>query len=207
MRMLVDTGAAMNSGNLACHLWVMSKYPEMVGEYIQCGSTSDYDVVKLLAALDLDTSQKPVEHGHMTAVIRYRTPYLVNTQNPLFISFALGNDVSLRCVLDLPTLLAIGGSINLVKGEFFCSEINRTFPLSLEPPGKWLPNGVVFDNSTPTVPEGVPTNIKPKPSLLHLTSAEAHTESNQSTILFENIRVKDSFYKGKVSRELVYNSL
>ena len=78
MRMLVVTGATMNSGNLVYHLWVMSESPEMVGECIQCGGTSGYDVVKLLAALDLGTSQQPVEHGHMTAVIRYRTPYLVN---------------------------------------------------------------------------------------------------------------------------------
>ena len=56
MRMLVDTGAAMNSGNLAYHLWVMFECSEMVGESIQCGGTSDYDVVKLLAPLDLDTS-------------------------------------------------------------------------------------------------------------------------------------------------------
>ena len=154
MRMLVDTSAAMNSGNLAYHLWVMSECPEMVGEFIQCGGTSDYDVVKLLAALDLDTSQQPVEYGHMTAVIRYRTPYLVNKRDPLFIYFALGNNVSLRCVLSLPTLLAISGSINLVKGEIVCSAINRTFPLSLEPPGTGLPNGVIFDNSTPRFRRG-----------------------------------------------------
>ena len=87
----------------------------------------------------------------MTAVIRYHTPYLVNKRDPFF-SFALGNDVSLRCVLSLPTLLAIEGSINLVKGEIVCSEIDRTFALSLEPPGKGLSDGVVFDNSTPTIP-------------------------------------------------------
>ena len=57
MRMLVDTGATMNSGNLTCHLWVMSECPEIVREFIQYGGKSDYDVVKLLAALDLDTSQ------------------------------------------------------------------------------------------------------------------------------------------------------
>ena len=56
MRILVDTGAAMNSGNLTYQLWVMFEYPEMVGEFIQCGGKSDYDVVKLLAALYLDKS-------------------------------------------------------------------------------------------------------------------------------------------------------
>ena len=32
MRMLVDNGAAMNSGNLAYHLWIMSECPKMVGD-------------------------------------------------------------------------------------------------------------------------------------------------------------------------------
>ena len=34
MRMLLDTGAAMNSGNLTYHLWIMSQYPDMVGDFI-----------------------------------------------------------------------------------------------------------------------------------------------------------------------------
>lgn len=54
----------------------------------------------------------------------------------MFISFALDNDVFLRCVLGLPTLLALAGIINLMKGDFVCSKINRTFPLTLDPPGK-----------------------------------------------------------------------
>ena len=45
----------------------------------------------------------------MTAVIRYKTPYLVNKRDPLFIYFTLGNDVPLRCGLGLPTLLTLGG--------------------------------------------------------------------------------------------------
>ena len=45
MRMLVDTGAAMNSGYLDYHLWVMSQCPEMVAEFLQCGPDTDYDVV------------------------------------------------------------------------------------------------------------------------------------------------------------------
>ena len=76
MRMLVDTGVAMNSGYLDYHLWVMSQCPEMVAEFLQCGPDTDYDVVQLLAALDLDPSHLPNTHGQMTAVIRYHTPYI-----------------------------------------------------------------------------------------------------------------------------------
>ena len=34
MSMLVDTGAAMNTGSLNYHLLVMSQYPEIVEEYL-----------------------------------------------------------------------------------------------------------------------------------------------------------------------------
>ena len=98
MRMLLDTGAAMNSSNLTYHLWVMSQYSEMVGKFIQCGYGTEYNVVQLLATLDLNSSHQPLDHGSMIAVIRYRTPYFIKKRDPLFIYFAIGNNISLRCV-------------------------------------------------------------------------------------------------------------
>ena len=91
----------------------------------------------------------------MTAVNRYKTPYFINKREPLFIYLALGNNISLRCILRLSILLVLGGLINLVKGEFICSEIGRIFLLTLDPPGKGLPEGIVFDNDTPIIPQGV----------------------------------------------------
>ena len=131
----------------------------------------------------------------MTVAIRYRISYLVNNQYPLFVSFALGNAVSLRRVIGLPTLLALGSLIDLVKGTFFCSEINRTFPLTLDPPGKGLPDEVVFDNSTPTIPVGVSTNIYPNVSLLHYTFAEGRALLSSATNYSEHIIVHDKFFR------------
>ena len=74
MRMLIDTGTAMNLGSLAYHLWVMLQCPEMVGEYIQCGDDTGYDVFQLLAAFDLDSTHQPLNHGKMIAAIWYKTP-------------------------------------------------------------------------------------------------------------------------------------
>ena len=102
MRMLLDTGAAMDSGSLTYHLWVMSQCPEMVGEFIQCGDGTGYDVFQLLAALHLDSRHQPLDHGKIKVVIRYKTLYFINKRDPLFIYFVLENDVSLRCVLGLP---------------------------------------------------------------------------------------------------------
>ena len=39
MRMLVETGTAMNSEYLYYHLWVMSQCPEIVAEFLQCEHT------------------------------------------------------------------------------------------------------------------------------------------------------------------------
>ena len=53
MRMLVDISDTMNSENLNYHPWVMSQCPIMVDEYFQCSKDTAYDMVKLLATLDL----------------------------------------------------------------------------------------------------------------------------------------------------------
>ena len=72
MRMLVDTSASMNKGNTYYHLWVISQCPSMVAEYLECGGDPEYEVVQLLAALDLKGTHQPVDHGITTVLIRYR---------------------------------------------------------------------------------------------------------------------------------------
>ena len=175
-----------------------------MGEFIQCGDGIEYDFVQLLADLDLDSSHQPLDHGKMTSVIRYKTPYLINTRDPLFISFALENDVFLRCFLGLSILLALGGFIDLVKGEFICLEINRTITLTLDPLGKGLPESIVFDNSTSIITKGVSTNVKPNPSILHYTSVEGCAFYHSSPTYSDNIVVHDNFFNGNVSRDLEY---
>ena len=101
-RMIFDTGAAINTGNLQYHMLVMSQCPEMVDKFLQCGKDTDYDVVHLLAALNLIEVATDIVHGRMTSVIRYKTPYTMNDKGYFVLSFTLGNGVRLRSVLDLP---------------------------------------------------------------------------------------------------------
>ena len=54
MRILVDNGAAMNTGNKIYHL---------VTEYFPWGEGTEYKVVQLLTALDLDVDSKPSING------------------------------------------------------------------------------------------------------------------------------------------------
>ena len=115
MSILVDTGATMNIGDNTYHQWVMSQCHSMVAEYIECGPNTEYDVVQISAALDMNGTNQHVDHGSMTAVIRYKTPYLINNTIPFILSFALGTDVELRSVIGIPCLLAMGAVVDLVK--------------------------------------------------------------------------------------------
>ena len=71
MKILVDTGAAMNTGNLNYYLWAMSQCPEMIAEYLQYGECTKYRIVQHCAASDLNIKFKSSTHSQMTAVIRY----------------------------------------------------------------------------------------------------------------------------------------
>ena len=59
----------------------------------------------------------------MTAIIRYHTPYLAYNKDLLIVLFALSVDISLRSVLCLPTLLAMGTTISLKRGTLVCSKL------------------------------------------------------------------------------------
>ena len=58
--------------------------------------------------------------------------------DPLLLLFVLGNDMFLRCVLELHIMLHMTSTLNLPLGKIICLEPNFTFPLLLDPPGKGL---------------------------------------------------------------------
>ena len=78
MHTLVDTGTAMNIGNLLCHLYVMFQCSVIVKEYLRYGKNTDYDIIQLLVVLDLNVIYYPVGYGEMTTKIEYKTPYYIN---------------------------------------------------------------------------------------------------------------------------------
>ena len=127
----------------------------------------------------------------MTTVIHYKIPYIVTGKIPFILSFALGNDVSLRCVLGLSTLLAMGAYIGLTSGLLSCNELNREFPLDLQSPGKGLPEGPTLNHYTNTIPYTVSNN------LLHHTSADGNSHSTCHSIPSDNINVTDHLKKMK----------
>ena len=96
----------------------------MVTEYLQCGKGIEYDIVQIFAALNLNEDSTSTTHGQMIAVIRFRISLFVNKKDPLILSFVLGDDISLRSILGLPTFLSMGVTLNLPLGKLVRSELN-----------------------------------------------------------------------------------
>ena len=127
----------------------------------------------------------------MTTVIHYKTPYIMTGKGPFILSFALGNDVSLGCVFGLPTLLTMGISIGLASGLLSCTELNRDFPLDLQPLGKDLPEGTILNHYTNTISYKVSTN------LLHHTSADGNSHPTCYITPSDNIHMTNHCSKIK----------
>lgn len=105
----------------------MYQCPEMIETYLQCGKDTDYNIVQRLAVLDLYDTHQNIDNGKMNAVIRYKSPYFFNNVGSLSHFFALCDNLSLRCVLGLPTLFFMDTTINLVTDELTCTEFNCNF--------------------------------------------------------------------------------
>ena len=98
----------------------------------------------------------------------------------------------------------MGADINLVKGLLSCIELNRDFPLELQPPGKGLPQDVSLNHYSPTIPVSVPSNLSHANSLLHHTSADGIPQPDSSHTPSDNILVTDYLFYNTVTRELSY---
>ena len=86
----------------------MSRYPDIVAEYLECGPGTKYDLVKLKVAVTQSDAEGKLDDGTLSAIIRYKTPYFINSHR-LTLSFALGKTLSLRTILGISSLEAMHG--------------------------------------------------------------------------------------------------
>ena len=77
LRMLVELGVAMNSGNKNYHHQIKSQFPDIVVEYIECGPGSKYNLVQLKVAATQPAVEAEFTNGTLSSIIRYKTPFFV----------------------------------------------------------------------------------------------------------------------------------
>ena len=83
--------------------------------------------------------------------------------------FTLGDDISLRSVLNLPTFLSMGTIIDIQRDTLSSSGLNLPSNLILDPLDKRLQHGVSLDDTNHFIPSAVSSNLS---SLIQYTAMD-----------------------------------
>ena len=142
----VDSCAAMNTGNLLLHQYIITNHPEIVAEYIQYDDVEPFDPIQLQCAVT-ESTDTPAEQGKLTAIVRYYTPYQYTDGSPVLVSFGLGRDVAVRSIIGLPTLRQWKSSVDFLENKLLAPGIRRRFDLHYEKARQGLPSGAMFANT------------------------------------------------------------
>jgi hypothetical protein len=141
---LYDTCGSLNSGDLTFHLWLAASYPDIVHEILFDDGPDGFEPIKLLGAVK-ETADTPAKHGVLTAVIRYKTPFLDASGSLLLLSFALGSSVSTNTIFGWPSMLALEMSLDISRFKVFSRALNHEFHLIQDAGRLGDPTGATFD--------------------------------------------------------------
>ena len=72
LRMLVDSDAAMNSGNKHYHRQIMSQFPDIVAEYTECGPGTKYNLVQLKVVVTQSVAEVDFINETLSVIIRFK---------------------------------------------------------------------------------------------------------------------------------------
>jgi hypothetical protein len=75
---LFDTGAALNTGQLSYHVTLKKMRPDLIESYEEFNGTNPFEPIKLCGAIHDPSTYSTEKHGILSAVIRYKTPFIVN---------------------------------------------------------------------------------------------------------------------------------
>ena len=145
---LMDTCGALNTGYLLFHLWLMSERPDLVAEFISFDDSNPFEPIKLGGAIRDPSDFDAADHGNLTAVIRYYTPYTDVSGSPITLSFGLGSDVTVNTIFGLPMLCALDSVISLNSNSLHSRSLNTEFPITRAAATFGLPSDCSFDPAT-----------------------------------------------------------
>jgi hypothetical protein len=132
LNVLFDSGAALSSGYLPYHLWVMRERPDLVASFEKFDDANPFEPIKLGGAIRQPEDYNESQHGRLTAIIRYKTPYADHDGNPIQISFGLGNDMTVNTILGMPIIKDLGMLPNFRDGTVTCADSPATFGIQYQ---------------------------------------------------------------------------
>ena len=123
----MDTCAAMNTGNLLVHQWIMTKHPYIVCSYEQYNNENPFDPLSLSCAVTMD--KVSATYGKLTAVVTYHTQYTDTDGTPITLAFELGTSVAVNAIVSLPTIRKRKACIDIGQNIVNSKLMNLIFPI------------------------------------------------------------------------------
>jgi hypothetical protein len=135
--------------------------PDIVAEFISFDDASPFEPIKLGGAIQDPAEFVSDDHGNLTAVIRYYTPYTDTTGSPITLSFALGSDVTVNTIFGLPMLCDLDAVISLRSNSMHSRSLNCDFPITRLAAKFGLPSGCSFDPAAASRNHASTLNLTP----------------------------------------------
>ena len=144
----IDTCAAMNTGNLLVHQWIISTFPSIVVEYCQYNDANPFEPLSLKCDIDTDNTETFFNKQYnncLTALVTYKTAYTFEDGSPVTLTYGLGKHVAVNAILGLPTLRKLGIDINLFTSTITSTVIKVQFPIEFASANAALPPNSTFN--------------------------------------------------------------
>ena len=123
LRMLYDSGSAVNIGNKSHHLSIRHARPDLVFEYLEFDDpTHSFDPISLLGVNALPPGVPPPKWDQLSAIIRYRTELQTPDGEPFYLSVCVGDNVSTNTILGYADITNYGMDL-MVSKQLVVSEL------------------------------------------------------------------------------------
>ena len=142
----LDSCAAMNTGSLYLHQWIITEYPHIVEKYEQYDDAQPFQPITLDCALPASEAEKTT--GKLTAVVTYKTRYVDKEGRSLTLSFGLGESIQVNAIIGLPTFKTWKLVLDIDSKIATSKEIGIDFDLCFQHAATGFPEGIVFDPTT-----------------------------------------------------------
>eukprot|EP00978_Attheya_sp_CCMP212_P030708 scaffold114010_cov35-Attheya_sp.AAC.1 len=140
---ILDTVAALSTGNADYHLKIAESYPQLAKSIIW--AKGQYSPISLSGVIeDQDTAQQFVTE--LPAVIKYHMPYHTADGSPLSLKIAIGKHVAINLILGLTFLQSTNKQIDLNDNVADCKLLSsEPFNIILMSPACGLPRVLPLD--------------------------------------------------------------
>ena len=119
--------AALNSGNLQFNYWIMRQYRHLVSKFIMFDDKNPFEPINL-SGVDTNPDNYNFDtHGQLTGIFRYVTPYHNQYNQPITISFGLGENIAINSIISWLAIL----DMDIDLSVWITSIISHTFQSNL----------------------------------------------------------------------------